>query len=185
MAQDENGGRAELILVTGPPGSGKSTVARLLADSFPSSALVPGDQFFSFIRGGRIEPWLPEAREQNEAVTRAAAAAAGRLAAGRYLVVYDGVVGPWLLPTFVEDAGRLDRLHYVVLLPPEEVCLDRVRSRVGHGFTDLPATRHMYRNFAEAPIGARHVVTSVDPAEAVAAAIRARVADGSLLVDVG
>jgi hypothetical protein len=43
----------------------------------------------------------------------------------------------------------------------------------------------MYRNFAEAPIGARHVVTSVDPAEAVATAIRARVVDGSLLVDVG
>ena len=63
----------ELIVVTGPPGAGKSTVARVLADRFPRSALVTGDSFFAFVSGGWVAPWLPEAHEQNDVVLRAAA----------------------------------------------------------------------------------------------------------------
>ena len=33
----------ELVIVTGPPGAGKSTVAPLVADGFASSVLIPGD----------------------------------------------------------------------------------------------------------------------------------------------
>ena len=55
-------------------------------------------------------------------------------------VVYDGVIGPWFLPTFV-DTSTLERVHYAVLLPPLEVCLRRVRVRTGHGFTDLVRRR--------------------------------------------
>ncbi len=122
-------------MVSGPPGAGKSTVARLLADGFPRSALVRGDDFFAFVAAGWVEPWLPEAHEQNTVVIEAAAAAAGRLAAGGYQVVYDGVLGPWLLPAFATATG-LDHVSYLVLLPPEEECLARVAGRTGHGFTD-------------------------------------------------
>lgn len=172
---------SELTVVSGPPGAGKSTVARLLADSFPRSAVVVGDQFFTFIAGGWIEPWRPEAERQNEIVTAAAAAAAGQLAAGGYVVVYDGVVGPWLLPTFLAHTG-LERLDYAVLLPPEDVCIDRVRTRAGHGFTDLGATRHMYRDFAAAQLTSRHLLTSAtDSPEQTVAEIRRRRAAGLLV----
>jgi hypothetical protein len=40
-----------------------------------------------------------------DVVTRAAAAAAGRYAAGGYATVYDGVVGPWYLADFAAAAG--------------------------------------------------------------------------------
>jgi len=73
---------ALLVVVTGPPGAGKSTVAGLLADRFGQSVLVPGDAFFAFVARGAVEPWLPAAHGQIEVVTRAAAAAAGRYAAG-------------------------------------------------------------------------------------------------------
>jgi predicted ATPase len=77
------------MVITGPPGAGKSTVAAILASAFDRSALVVGDQFFGFLTKGIIAPWLAEANRQNEIVIQAPAAAAGRLATGEYTVVYD------------------------------------------------------------------------------------------------
>ena len=172
----------ELIVVTGPPGAGKST-GPAPSPAGSSQARSSGDYFFAFIDRGLIPPWRPEAHAQNEAVTQAAAAAAGRLAAGGYTVVYDGMVGPWILPTYMAATG-LARLHYVVLMPSEERCVTRVQARVGHGFTDIPATRHMHHQFADAQIDRRHlVIEPPDEPEATAAAIRERLANGSLAHD--
>lgn len=105
----------DVIVLSGPPGAGKSTVAEQLADLLDPSALVRGDDFFAFLKTGAIRPWLPHAHIQNTAVVEAAAAATGRLA-GYCNVVYDGVVGPWFLDTF-QSAAQLKHLNYVVLLP--------------------------------------------------------------------
>jgi hypothetical protein len=84
----------ELVIVTGPPGSGKSTVCDLLVEKFDSSVLVHGDWFFGLWRRGAIDPWLPEARAQANVAGNAAAATAGIFARSDCLVVYDGVVRP-------------------------------------------------------------------------------------------
>jgi cytidylate kinase len=160
----------EPIVVTGPPGAGKSTVSAHLVELYEPSALVEGDAFFAFLRRGYIEPWKPSSHEQNTVVVEAAAAAVGRLS-GHCSVVYDGVVGPWFLPAFLAASG-VSRLHYVVLLPPLEVCVSRVERRTGHGFTDLTATRQMYEQFAAATQElSSHVVSSDLPAQDLAALI--------------
>jgi hypothetical protein len=92
-----------------------------------------------------------------------------RAAAGRLcdicFVVFEGVVGPWFLPTFVRATGVAD-VHYVVLLPPLDICLERVRSRVDHGFSDLSVTHDMHQQFATATVDARNVIadSNSDPA---------------------
>jgi predicted ABC-type ATPase len=174
---------ASLLVVTGPPGAGKSTAARLLADRAEGpSALVEGDRFFGFLAAGAIEPWRPESRDQNELVIRAAAAAAGVLAAG-IETVYDGVLGPWFLPTFAAGTG-LARLDYVVLLPSVDECVRRVASRVGHGFSDEAATRKMHAEFAAASVEGRHVLRDPGGIDDVVADIEAARAAGRLVHEV-
>jgi hypothetical protein len=150
---------ASLLIVTGPPGAGKSTVATLVADRFEPSVLVDGDAFFGFLRRGAQPPWLPGTDRQNEVVTEAAGVATGRFVTGGYTAVYDGIVGPWYLPTFAAATGLRD-VHYALLLPPVETCLARVAGRCDHGFTDEAATRHMHKGFAAAAAGidSRHVL---------------------------
>ena len=161
-----------LVVVTGPPGAGKSATADSLADLLDPSALVPGDDFFAFLRNGAIAPWLEAAHAQNTSVLQAAAAAVGRLAEDRD-VVYDGVVGPWFLDTFFRATG-LAHLHYVVLLPPLEVCLDRVRTRRGHGLTDARVAEHMWKQMRGAAPAPRHVVTDAHRSPSEMAVLVAR-----------
>jgi cytidylate kinase len=169
-----------VVVVTGPPGAGKSATADRLADALHPSALVAGDDFFGFLRNGAVAPWLEEAHAQNTSVTQAAAAAAGRLAQDRH-VVYDGVVGPWFLETFRRAAG-VTHLHYALLLPPLEVCLERVRSRRGHGFTDLRAAEHMWEEMHRADVAARHVLRDHQRSPAQLAAAVVEMLEGGTLL---
>ena len=168
-----------LLVVTGPPGAGKSTVSQRLAHRARRSMLVAGDAFFGFVAAGAIDPWLPASAEQNTTVTRAAAAATAVLAED-YDTVYDGVLGPWFLETFVE-AGGFDELDYVVLLPTEDACVERVRTRADHAFDDETAARHLHAQFAAAPIDGRHVLDTTEHGldETVEAVLGAR-ASGQL-----
>jgi cytidylate kinase len=147
-----------LLVVAGPPGVGKSTVAALVADRLPRSVLVVGDAFFDFVRQGFVEPWRPESHAQNGVVTDAAALAAGRYARD-YPTIFDGVMGPWFLDAFVAATG-LEEIHYAVLLPDVEVCVERVMTRQDHVLRNEDAARRMHANFVRAAVDARHVVVN-------------------------
>ena len=74
----------QVIVLAGPPGAGKSTVAAILADRFNPSVHLHSDDFWHFIKQGRIAPYLPEAHHQNQIVLNVLATAAFGYASGGY-----------------------------------------------------------------------------------------------------
>jgi hypothetical protein len=100
----------QLVLVDGPPGAGKSAVARIVATAAPRPTVhLHTDSFYAWIRSGFVPPYLPQARAQNEVVTTVMTGAACAYAQGGYDVIVDGIIGPWLLPVFIA-AGQRARL---------------------------------------------------------------------------
>lgn len=150
-------------------------MTRILADRVRPSVLAEDDSLFTFLARGAIPPWLPESKAQNNIVIQVAAAAAGRYACGEYMTVYDGIVCPWFLPTFAAATG-LAYLDYLVLLPSLERCVEGVRTRQGHEFTDEEATHKMHRGFSRANIDRRHLLLDPpnEPADVADLVIAAR-----------
>lgn len=153
--------RAPIIILSGPPGAGKSTVAPLLASHFAKSVVVPMDEFFRFIRSGHIPPFLPEAAKQNEVVTRVLAVAAAGYASGGYTVILDGIVGPWFLEIY-QEAARSDNLelHYVVLRPSSEIAMGRAVDRHPGQLRDPQPVSDLYLELSDLGSYEEHVVDS-------------------------
>ena len=124
-----------MIVITGPPGAGKSTVARIVADSFDNSVLLVGDNFHHYIRRGYIAPWRAESEHQNKVVIDSTAVAASSYALGGYLVVVEGIIGPWFVERWLSHVQDELPVHYIILRPSEGVALRRAAQRTGH--TDL------------------------------------------------
>ena len=161
-----------MVIITGPPGSGKTAVARALADADARSAHVEGDWFFRFLRAGFIPPFEPASRDQNRVVMDIAADAVGSYARAGYTTYWDGIVGPWFLDQVRARLTDLD-VAYVVLRPARATALDRVRAR--DGGLDTSGAEAMYDAFADLGAHEAHVVSSEGPLEEVVAEVRGRV----------
>jgi chloramphenicol 3-O-phosphotransferase len=139
-----------LLILTGPPGAGKSTVARVVAETAGRPTVhLHTDSFYVWIRTGFVPPYLPEAARQNEVVLGVIAEAACGYARGGYDVVLDGIIGPWALQPF-RDAAKRDGLDltYVVLRPSLDVTLARGTAREGRELTEVEPIKGMHGAFA-------------------------------------
>ncbi|GGL13036.1 hypothetical protein GCM10012284_54610 [Mangrovihabitans endophyticus] len=139
-----------MIILTGPPAAGKTTVAELLAAnaSVPTVHLTT-DLFYRAIRTGFVPPFLPAAQQQNEVVIAAIVGTVATFAGGGYDVVVDGIVGPWFLPPFLAMAEQAElSLSYVVLRPDLDTTLSRAKQRVGDELKDVAAITGLHQAFA-------------------------------------
>ena len=83
----------EILILTGPPGTGKTTTATTLAALDGSVKVhLHSDDFWHY-KHGAIQPYRPEAHRQNEVVISVVAKVAAGYAEGGYFVIIDGSSG--------------------------------------------------------------------------------------------
>jgi predicted kinase len=173
-------------VITGPPASGKSTVASMLAtDAAEPTVHLHTDSLYTWIKTGFVAPYLPESARQNEVVLEAITDAAAAYARGGYDVILDGVIVPWFVDRYRERAADAEiAMSYVVLAAPLEVTLRRAAERHGaEHLRDPEPITAMHAAFAELGRWSTHLVPTDDRTpEEIVALLRERLPDGAFRV---
>lgn len=121
---------SQIVIVSGPPGAGKSTVCEALCERYDRTVHLQTDDVYGWIRMGYAPPWKSGSADQNLVVSRACARAAVPFARSLYGVFIDGLISPVFLPVYVDELREAGvAIHYVVLLPSLEELMQRADGR--------------------------------------------------------
>jgi gluconate kinase len=162
-----------LVVISGPIGAGKTTVARALVDASPPPlAYIEGDDFWRFLAKPRAGGPARNLRAIMPAMFRAAAG----IAADDYQAILDLSLPPAFVRAASARLTRDTRVHYVELRPALAVCAARAANRAEGVIADYAPNADFYDAFDAEE---RHVIRNdaADPAD-VAADIIAGLADG-------
>lgn len=144
--------KGRIIIITGSPGTGKSTTASIVAkeSSLSKAVYMHTDDFYHYIQKGVILPFLPEAQEQNIIVIEAFLEAAKRFASGGYDVIIDGIVGPWFLKPWLNVVQDNYEVHYIILRATKEETMKRAFNRTKlDDDTNIELVERMWKQFSE------------------------------------
>jgi adenylate kinase family enzyme len=175
-----------VLIVTGPPGAGKTTVVRLLAASRTRGVHLEADFFWRSIVSGAVDPWKPESHAQKNTLVMRVGEVAARYARAGYFTVVDGIVSPRRFLGPLRDAFASARLptSYVILRPAFAVVVERARARSSARMADRRVLEQLWKTFADLDERLeRHVIDHDDlSADETATAIDERLRLGALAV---
>lgn len=117
---------ADLYLITGPAGVGKSTISKMLAGSFEKSVLIEGDDIYHLVVGGYVSPWkegnhLPLFWESCEGLI-------GNSLKNGYDVVFNYIIGKKDLQRLCERFKNFS-IKFVALIADEKTIIKRDKLR--------------------------------------------------------
>ena len=128
----------QVLILTGPPGAGKTSVALALAERFDRMVNVPVDDLRHWVRAGYRYPWAgdSQAEEQRRMAADAAVAVTRNAVAYRYSVIVDDIIIATDAEAYRAGLASLDaEVQFVTLLPSLAQSLRRDASR---GVASIP-----------------------------------------------
>lgn len=122
----------QVIIVSGPPGAGKTAVSEALCERFDRMLHVEVDTLRHMVKAGYRHPWAgdAQAKEQLLLAARNACAIAREAVAARYAAVIDDAVTAEMAGHYIEALrGIASPVHLVTLLPDLDSTLRRDGAR--------------------------------------------------------
>ncbi len=168
-----------IIILSGPVGAGKSTVAReIIKTSTDPLVYIEGDKFWLFF----VKGFGSRSRFKNfKTIMSSMTAAAMPYALSGFNVLLDFTIPPWFLETAIKiTSSRNVPLQYIVLMPDEKVCAERVANRQEGSIDNYALYHDLYVDFKDAKLYT--IENNLSDAATIADEIRQGILNGSFRI---